>query len=94
MHYSSSGTVCCGGSLVGKRRGGLSARDMVNGPGWGSWSGDLSDGLDRQGAPRHGTVGPAKRGFACDGQCWTPNRFGVCKVCGGTDPLRGGCASG
>lgn len=51
---------------------------------------DPWSGLDRTMAPVHGTVGPAKRGFACDGRCWDPNRYGACRVCGGTDPLQRG----
>jgi hypothetical protein len=46
-------------------------------------------GEDRQRGPAHGTVGPAKRAFACEGKCWQPNRYGMCKVCGGSDPVRG-----
>jgi hypothetical protein len=45
-------------------------------------------GEDRTRPPQHGTIGPARRGFPCEGVCWTPNRFGVCKVCGGLDPRR------
>lgn len=45
-------------------------------------------GEDRQRGPSHGTVGPATRGFACDGQCWDPNRYGMCRTCGGFDPRR------
>jgi hypothetical protein len=38
-------------------------------------------------APRHGNIGPAKRGFQCSGAaCWDPNRFGWCKMCGGDAP--------
>lgn len=47
-------------------------------------------GMDRPVRPAHGTVGPAKRGFACAGPCWDPNRYGVCRVCGGSDPLQQG----
>lgn len=47
-------------------------------------------GEDRQGRPMHGTIGPAKRAIPCEGRCWTPNRYGVCKVCGGYDPQREG----
>lgn len=49
---------------------------------------DLLAGEDRQSGPRHGNVGPATRGFPCDGTCWQPNRYGMCKVCGGGDPRR------
>lgn len=61
---------------------------------WDGTVGRLQDGFgadaegdDRQHGPEHGTVGPAKRAFPCVGApCWTPNRFGACKVCGGTAP--------
>jgi len=53
-----------------------------------SWGADPDTDAEVRKRPTHGTVGPATRGFPCDGQCWDPNRFGMCRVCGGGDPRR------
>lgn len=58
-------------------------------PGIGVW--DRYDSTDLWGLgrkpPTHGNIGPAKRGFRCEGEeCWDPNRFGWCRTCGGDAP--------